>query len=72
MSEGGLLVAVNEALSMGQDVKVSIARPEGEPIALRAHVVRYSKEQHRPRYGYGLELVEPTGRWIELVGELSP
>ncbi len=59
VSAGGMLIRVQDPISMGQLVWVQFLLP-GDPhlISARAKVVRYAKEQRGPGHYYGFEFVE--------------
>jgi CheY-like chemotaxis protein len=57
VSQCGMLIVVDEPLSLGQSVTVQVTLPGQEPLRVKARVVRYAKER-RPGQCYGLELLE--------------
>jgi diguanylate cyclase (GGDEF)-like protein len=61
VSEGGLLVSLREAVSVGSAVSLIIERAEAKPVGLRGEVVRVERVpgEEDPAYDVGVRFLDP-------------
>jgi two-component system cell cycle response regulator len=63
LSEGGLLVSLREAVSVGSSVSLTIERDDAAPVGLRGEVVRVERVpgEAEPAFDVGVRFLDPAG-----------
>jgi diguanylate cyclase (GGDEF)-like protein len=72
LSEGGLLVSLQEPVAVGSPLDLTVRPRGGTPVGLRGEVVRIERRgvEGRVLYDLGLRFVEPGGKPLPLLRRL--